>query len=65
MSLKNRVSKLENRLKPKNENMHVIVGPEDTLDEQVEEFRQKNPDFEGLLVVVTDLFKPENSGLSA
>lgn len=60
MSLRRRVEKLEARLEPEDD-FHVICGPEETLDAQVEEFEKQRPDFNGLLLVVTDCYKLENA----
>jgi hypothetical protein len=61
MSLKGRVDKLEASIEPKQQ-LHIICGPEETLDAQVKDFREQNPHFEDMLLVVTDCYKPENAG---
>jgi len=64
MSLKRRVKKLENLIEPNNGNFHIICGAEDVLDSLEEEFRKKNPDFNGLMIKVINYFKPKNAGIS-
>jgi len=64
MTLKHRVKKLESQIESGKDKLHIIVGPEDSLDAQVQGFRQQNPDFDGILVVVTDCYKPLDAGRS-
>jgi len=61
MSLKHRIKKLETRLRP-NEQIHIICADSDSLEAKAAEFLEQNPDFDGLLIKVIDIFKPENAG---